>query len=79
MYGAALLLNVLGSIWYMTARVHGKSDSWLTDVGGEDLSEAPLSRRYVASVYFATATIATVGYGDIVPRKQVRAVLPTSL
>ncbi|KAL3152951.1 hypothetical protein ABBQ38_011980 [Trebouxia sp. C0009 RCD-2024] len=64
-YTAAALINFLGCVWYWVARREGLPNSWLTQVGGADLTEASQIRQWVVSVYFAMTTVTTVGYGDI--------------
>ncbi|KAK9812616.1 hypothetical protein WJX72_000666 [[Myrmecia] bisecta] len=64
-YAACALINLLGCIWYFTARREGLANSWLTSVAGQDLTTASRLRQYVASIYYAMTTITTVGYGDI--------------
>ncbi|KAI8474122.1 MAG: hypothetical protein J3K34DRAFT_495910 [Monoraphidium minutum] len=66
LYCAVVVVNLLASLWYLVARIHGLQDSWLSHVGGRDLTEAPLGERYLASIYFTVVTLTTTGYGDIV-------------
>jgi len=71
-FTAALFINILGCIWYYTARVEdiGAGGTWLSYAGNgdnSDLKNAPKTEQFVAAIYWATTTIATVGYGDITP------------
>ncbi|KAK9832375.1 hypothetical protein WJX74_008047 [Apatococcus lobatus] len=68
-YSALVLINLQGCLWLFTAKVlEDPHDSWLAYVGDKDLSNAPPFDQYIAAVYFAMTSIATVGYGDISAR-----------
>eukprot|EP00891_Asterochloris_glomerata_P007207 jgi/Astpho2/7207/Aster-x0763 len=73
-YAAAALINFLGCLWYWVARREGVTNSWLTSVGGRDLTGDGPVRQYVASVYFAMTTVTTVGYGDIIAQSAVEEI-----
>ncbi|KAK9792471.1 hypothetical protein WJX73_000921 [Symbiochloris irregularis] len=72
-YTAAVLINLLGCLWYWTAAREGldKPNIWLRDVGGNDIVDANPVRRWVASIYFVTTSITTVGYGDVTAQNAV--------
>jgi CRP-like cAMP-binding protein len=70
LYVAAVLVNLLACLWFFTARLEGGlqgAKTWMSevDVGGVLLPEAGPFNQYIASAYFAIATLTTVGYGDI--------------
>lgn len=60
-----LVLHLMGCAWFLVATVEGLSpDTWVVASGLEDLEPAD---QYVAAVYWSVTTLATIGYGDIVP------------
>ena len=64
-YAACVLINFLACIWYFTATIEGQENSWLTSVGSDHVSMADQAtpRQWIASVYWTTTTILTVGFG----------------
>ena len=47
-------------------------ENWLTHLGK---SQANSETKYLYSIYFASTTIFTVGYGDIVPRNNLEIIM----
>jgi hypothetical protein len=58
---AAATINLLACIWYATAKSGSgwgdgdESDSWLSSVGGRDLTDAPKMVKYLMAVYFTVS------------------------
>ena len=60
-----LLVHVAGCVWYLIARLDDSaSQSWLQRYDLVNVNEVDL---YIASVYYVTQIITTIGFGDIVP------------
>lgn len=61
----AVFINAhwLGSFYFFIGTFGGE-ESWLTQ---QKLVDATLFRQYIRSVYWALTTMATVGFGDILP------------
>jgi hyperpolarization activated cyclic nucleotide-gated potassium channel 1 len=53
----------MGCFWYYAAKINNfEEGTWVYELG---LSEQSPAELYITSVYWAVATIATVGFGDI--------------
>jgi hypothetical protein len=58
---AAATINLLACIWYATAKSGSgwgdgnETDSWLSSVGGRDLTGAPKMVKYLTAVYFTVS------------------------
>lgn len=60
-----LVIHVNGCIWYFIARIDDtNSETWLMRYNTVSMSDSDL---YLMSIYFVMQTIATIGFGDIVP------------
>lgn len=63
-YEFSVLVNFVACAFVYVAHLEGYENSWLASV--EDLgSRLDEFETYVAAVYFATATVSTVGFGDV--------------
>lgn len=66
-------VHLMTCAWYFTARVEGLGpETWVMARGLVDKAPADL---YVASMYWTVTTLATIGYGDIVPNNAVERVM----
>lgn len=63
-YTAAVLVNFLGCLLFAVARWEGLENSWIASSGHLEDSNW---RHYLSSIYWATVTITTVGYGEMTP------------
>ncbi|OMJ80534.1 hypothetical protein SteCoe_19174 [Stentor coeruleus] len=60
-----LVIHINGCIWYFIARIDDlNNETWLIRYNTDFLSNGDL---YLMSIYFVMQTIATIGFGDIVP------------
>ncbi|KAL4433441.1 hypothetical protein ABPG77_010294 [Micractinium sp. CCAP 211/92] len=70
LFSLAVLVNLMGCIWWNIAVNEGLDNSWVvlvTNGKGIDLATSSDPTRWLVSCYFALTTVATIGYGDITP------------
>ena len=73
----AVLTNLMACVWFMLAcfREHEcVGDTWASGEGAA-LSDAPIFTQYIVSLYWATATMTAVGYGDVHASTRVEMVV----
>ena len=73
----AVLTNFMACVWFMLACFRDNEcvgDTWASAEGAA-LSDAPISTQYVVSLYWATATMTAVGYGDVHASTRVEMVV----
>jgi len=71
-------LHVSGCFWYATTSANSNYslDNW---VYGAGLLDASMFSKYLASLYWATVTCTTVGYGDITPTNNMELIWAMSI
>ena len=69
-FGILFLAHWMACLFYLIAATEAREVNWVTgyfDVSAEDALAIDKGSLYVASVYWAVATLSTLGYGDVIP------------
>jgi len=62
-FTALICLHIVASLWFLSAKLNDFGpDTWVARFGIKDASNG---RQYLSAIYWSTATVLTVGYGDI--------------
>jgi len=68
-----IILHVTGCLWHLAPYYNlTDNNNWITE---NDLDNSSQFSKYMASLYWATVTCTTVGYGDILPVNYFELVL----
>ena len=72
-FGGLLTLHLVACLWHYSAKASDfTSTTWVFRYNYVDKSP---EERYLTSIYYALTTLATIGYGDIVPFTAVEKVI----
>ena len=69
-FGILFLAHWMACLFYLIAATEAMEVNWVTgyfDVSADEASAIDKGSLYIASLYFAVATLSTLGYGDVIP------------
>lgn len=70
----AFLLHLVGCLFAITGNI-SEGFGYMSWIQAQELDLIPVTERYLASIYWAVVTCATVGYGDITPTNVIEVVV----
>lgn len=79
-FGILFLAHWMACLFYLVAVTEQKEWNWVTgyfSVDADGAQEVPKGTLYVASVYWAVATLSTLGYGDVIPETNAERLFAT--
>jgi hyperpolarization activated cyclic nucleotide-gated potassium channel 1 len=73
LFGLILAIHICACLWHYSAKIQEfDAQTWVRRC---NLTDMPAEERYLASVYWALTTLATIGYGDITPRSIIEKII----
>jgi hypothetical protein len=73
LYLIVIMSHLVACVWFFSSYAENlQKDSWVVR---EQLDNKPIEQQYIKSIYWSVTSMTTVGFGDIVPKRNVEYII----